>query len=371
MLSQAIPDSGLKRLRGQAYVPLGAWDRDMTAGRDGIAGAGGLSRHVAVLGPAAVEALQVRDGGIYIDGTFGAGGYSRLILETQGADVIGIDRDQIAIAGGAGLVEAAAGRLTLIEERFSALDLVARKFGREHVDGIVLDIGVSSMQLDDAERGFSFRFDGPLDMRMGRDGPNAADVVAQASERDLADIIFQLGEERHSRAVARAIVAARKDAPIRSTAALAGIVARVVHFRPGQIHPATRTFQALRIFVNEELTELVGALGAAERILKPVGKLAIVTFHSLEDRIVKTFLAGRSRSAGVSRHRPDAVAQAPTFRLVTKRPIAPDDAEVAANPRARSAKLRVAERTAAPPRVADDESLLPRLPALDDIARTG
>jgi 16S rRNA (cytosine1402-N4)-methyltransferase len=371
MLSQAIPDSGLKRLRGQAYVPLDAWDRDMTADSDGIAGADGLPRHVAVLGRAAVDALRVRDGGIYIDGTFGAGGYSRLVLETHGAEVIGIDRDRSAIAGGAGLVEAAAGRLTLIEERFSALDRVARKFGHEHVDGIVLDIGVSSMQLDDAGRGFSFRLDGPLDMRMGRDGPSAADVVAQASERDLADIVFQLGEERHSRAVARAIVAARNDAPIRSTAELAAIVSRVVHSRPRQIHPATRTFQALRMFVNDELGELTEALVAAERILKPVGRLAIVTFHSLEDRIVKTFLAGRSRSAGVSRHQPDVVALAPTFRLVTKRPTVPDDAEVAANPRARSAKLRVAERTDAPPRIAGDEGLLPRLPALHDIVRTG
>ena len=329
------------------------------------------ARHVAVLGHPAVEALRVRDGGVHIDGTFGAGGYSRLILEAPGAAVIGIDRDQGAIAGGAGLVEDAAGRLTLIEERFSALDRIARKFGHQQIDGIVLDIGVSSMQLDDAGRGFSFRLDGPLDMRMGHDGPSAADVVAQVSERDLADIIFQLGEERHSRAVARAIVAARKTAPIRTTMALAGIVSQVVHARPGQIHPATRTFQALRIFVNEELAELVAALGAAERILKPQGRLAIVTFHSLEDRIVKTFLAGRSRTAGVSRHQPDVAAQAPTFRLVNKRPIVPDDAEIAANPRARSAKLRVAERTDAPPREADDQSLLPRLPALDDIVRAG
>jgi 16S rRNA (cytosine1402-N4)-methyltransferase len=343
----------------------------MTAGGDGNAVARRNARHVAVLGRPAVEALQVRDGGVYIDGTFGAGGYSRLILETPGSEVIGIDRDANAIAGGAGLLAEAAGRLRLIEERFSALDRIVRKFGHQQVDGIVLDIGVSSMQLDDADRGFSFRLDGPLDMRMGRDGPNAADVVAQASERDLADIIFQLGEERHSRAVARAIVAARKQAPIRTTLALADIVTRVLHARPGQIHPATRTFQALRIFVNEELSELVAALGAAERTLKPQGRLAIVTFHSLEDRIVKAFLAGRSRTAGVSRHQPDVVALPPTFSLVSKRPIVPDDAEIAANPRARSAKLRVAERTDAPSRAAADESLLSRVPALDQIIRAG
>ena len=180
----------------------------------------------------------------------------------------------------------------------------------------MLDLGVSSMQLDEAERGFSFRLDGPLDMRMGGEGPSAADVVAQASERDLADIIFQLGEERHSRAVARAIVAARKQAPIESTRALADIVERVVHAQPGQIHPATRTFQALRMFVNEELDELAAALAAAERILKPGGRLAVVTFHSLEDRIVKTFLAERSRTAGVSRHQPEVEAPAADLPLV-------------------------------------------------------
>ena len=183
---------------------------------------------------------------------------------------------------------------------------MAQRFGHAAVDGVVLDLGVSSMQLDEAERGFSFRLDGPLDMRMGGEGPSAADVVARASERDLADIIFQLGEERHARAVARAIVAARKDAPIDTTQALAEIVAAGgARPRPGGIHPATRTFQALRIFVNEELAELAAGLAAAERILKPAGRLVVVTFHSLEDRIVKSFLAERSRAAGVSRHRPE------------------------------------------------------------------
>lgn len=341
------------------------------AGSDGPAVAGGLARHVPVLARPALELLNVRDGGIYIDGTFGAGGYTRAILAAADAQVIGIDRDQSAVANGAALVQSANGRLTLVEERFSALDRAAEKFGHTFVDGVVLDLGVSSMQLDEAERGFSFRLDGPLDMRMGPEGPNAADVVAQASERDLANIIFQLGEERHSRGVARAIVAARNQAPIVTTKALADIVGRVVRAKPNQIHPATRTFQALRIFVNEELAELVAALAAAERILKAGGRLVVVTFHSLEDRIVKTFLAERSRTIGVSRHLPDVEAPAPTFRLLTKRPVTPDEAEIAGNPRARSAKLRAGERSEAPPRAAGLDALLPRLPALDDIVRGG
>jgi 16S rRNA (cytosine1402-N4)-methyltransferase len=343
----------------------------MMAGSDGPAVAGGLARHVPVLARPALELLNIRDGGIYIDGTFGAGGYTRAILAAADAQVIGIDRDQSAVANGAALVQSVNGRLTLVEERFSALDRAAAKFGHTFVDGVVLDLGVSSMQLDEPERGFSFRLDGPLDMRMGTDGPSAADVVAQASERDLADIIFQLGEERHSRGVARAIVAARKQAPIVTTRALADIVGRVVRVKPNQIHPATRTFQALRIFDNEELAELVAALAAAERILKAGGRLVVVTFHSLEDRIVKTFLAERSRTIGVSRHLPDVEAPAPTFRLLTKRPVAPDEAEIAGNPRARSAKLRAGERSDAPPRTADLSALLPRLPALDDLVRGG
>jgi len=343
----------------------------MMAGSDGLAVAGGLARHVPVLVRPVLEYLSPRDGSIYIDGTFGAGGYSRAILAAADCQVIGIDRDQSAVAEGFDLVQAADGRLTLAEERFSALDSVAQKFGHDAVDGVVLDIGVSSMQLDLAARGFSFRADGPLDMRMGGDGPSAADVLAEAGERDLANIIFQLGEERHSRAVARAIVAARKDAPIETTRQLADLVERVVRARPGQIHPATRTFQALRIFVNEELAELAQALAAAERILKPEGRLVVVSFHSLEDRIVKTFLAERSRTQAGSRHHPEVEAPAPTFRLLTKRPVAPDEAETAANPRARSAKLRAAARTQAPPRAGNAEALLPRLPSLADVMRGG
>jgi 16S rRNA (cytosine1402-N4)-methyltransferase len=341
----------------------------MTGG--GLAVAGGLARHVPVLVRQAVDLLNVRSGGIYVDGTFGAGGYSAAILATANASVVAIDRDQNAVALGAAQVQAAGERLVLAEARFSELDGIARRLGHESVDGVVLDLGVSSMQLDQAERGFSFRLDGPLDMRMGAGGPSAADAVARATERQLADIIFHLGEERHSRAVARAIVAARRSQPIRTTQALAEIVARVVHARPGAIHPATRTFQALRMLVNDELPELAAALLAAERILKPNGRLVVVTFHSLEDRIVKTFLAERSRTAGASRHRPEAAVQPPTFRVLTKRPIAPDQDEVAGNPRSRSAKLRAAERADAPPRAADAATLLPPAPALADVMKRG
>jgi 16S rRNA (cytosine1402-N4)-methyltransferase len=329
--------------------------------------AGGPARHVPVLGRQAIEYLQPKDGSLYIDGTFGAGGYARAILAAANTRVIGIDRDQQAIALGAGLVEESGGRLQLAQDHFSRLDEVAREFGHESVDGVVLDIGVSSMQLDDAERGFSFRLDGPLDMRMGEDGPSAAELIAKISERDLAAVIATLGEERHARAVARAIVKERGKAPIRTTRALADIVARVVRAKPGAIHPATRTFQALRIFVNEELSELAQALAAAERILKPTGRLVVVSFHSLEDRIVKTFFAERSRSGGVSRHRPAAEAPAPTFTSLTKKPVVPGDAEIEQNPRARSAKLRAAARTDAAARAGDTANLLPRVPALADV----
>jgi 16S rRNA (cytosine1402-N4)-methyltransferase len=327
--------------------------------------AGSFARHIPVLARRVVE-LGVHDGGLYIDATFGAGGYTRLILETPGTRVIGVDRDQTAIAQGAALVETARGRLELVEDRFSNLDVIA---GVAAADGIVFDLGVSSMQIDEAARGFSFRLDGPLDMRMGRDGPSAADIVAKASERDLAAIIGTLGEENHARAVARAIVRARDEHAIATTGALAAIVARVVHSRPGAIHPATRTFQALRIFVNDELAELARGLAAAERALKPSGRLVVVAFHSLEDRIVKTFLAERSRTPAGSRHRPDVAAPPPTFGVLTRRPETPDEAEIAANPRARSAKLRAAERTDAPPRATPPENLLPRLPSLDDVMR--
>src|SRR5262245_31778869 len=348
----------------------GAGSTGMTMGRDTDNGvAGGLARHIPVLGHPAVEFLNVRDSRTYIDGTFGAGGHSRMILAAADCRVIALDRDQSAIAGGAGLVAEANGRLTLVEDRFSELDRVAREFGVDAVDGVLLDVGVSSMQLDEAARGFSFRQDGPLDMRMGREGVSAAEVIAHASERDLAAIIHTLGEERHARAVARAIAAARREAPITSTRSLADIVARVVRAKPGDIHPATRTFQGLRIFVNEELAELAQALAAAERILKPGGRLVVISFHSLEDRIVKSFLAARGQVRHASRHLPQADEPELSFRLLTRRPVTPDAAETAANPRARSAKLRAAERAAAPARVTDIADLLPRLPALADTAR--
>ena len=325
-------------------------------------------RHIPVLGREAVEMLAPRDGGTYVDATFGAGGYSRMILQTDGTRVIGIDRDRSAISGGFDLVDQAGGRLTLVEDRFSNLADVCTAQGFETVDGVVMDVGVSSMQLDQAERGFSFRLGGPLDMRMGHDGPTAADVVARASEADLANIIYIFGEERHSRGVARAIVAARKDAPIATTQALADIIGKVVRSKPNEIHPATRTFQGLRIFVNAELDELHLALSAAERVLKPGGRLAVVSFHSLEDRIVKNFLIERGKAASGSRHLPEMAQAVPSFQILTKRSVTPGEAEVSANPRARSAKLRAAERTAAPAHAA---GALPAWPTIDSVMRGG
>jgi 16S rRNA (cytosine1402-N4)-methyltransferase len=327
-----------------------------------------VPRHVPVLGSEAAQMLEPRDGGTYVDATFGAGGYSRAILDAADTRVIGIDRDRTAIAGGFGLVDRSGGRLTLVEDRFSNLGEVCAAQGVSAVDGVVMDVGVSSMQVDEAGRGFSFRLDGPLDMRMGHDGPTAADVVASASEADLANIIYIFGEERHSRAVARAVVAARKEAPIATTRALAEIVAKLVWAKPGEIHPATRTFQALRIFVNEELDELHLALSAAERVLKPGGRLVVVSFHSLEDRIVKNFLVARGKTGGGSRHLPETAQSAPSFRILTKRPVTAGDDEVRANPRARSAKLRAAERSDAPAFAAE---ALPKWPSLASLMRGG
>jgi 16S rRNA (cytosine1402-N4)-methyltransferase len=334
----------------------------MTGGGDSFAAvAGGPAHHIPVLGRRVAEFLGVAPDRLYIDATFGAGGYSRAILEAGGR-VVGIDRDQSAIANGFGLVEAAKGRLTLVEDRFSNLEDAT---GGEQADGVVFDLGVSSMQIDQPARGFSFRLDGPLDMRMGSDGPSVADLVAVASERDLSAIIATLGEERYARAVARAVGKARAKAPITTTGQLAEIVASVVRSKPHEIHPATRTFQALRIFINDELGELIAALAAAERVLKPGGRLVAVSFHSLEDRIVKSFLVERSDTRGGSRHAPDVARPQPTFTVLIKRPVTVDEEEIARNPRARSAKLRAAARTDAPAR-ATMLALLPRLPSLAD-----
>jgi 16S rRNA (cytosine1402-N4)-methyltransferase len=341
----------------------------MMAGRDSKAVAGGLARHIPVLARQAFDLLKPLDGGIYIDGTFGAGGHTRAILDVAGTRVIAIDRDPNAVAAGFALVEQLAGRLSLVEDRFSNLEHVARGLGTDAVDGILLDLGVSSMQLDEPERGFSFRSDGPLDMRMGGEGPSAADLVNAASDRDLAAIIATLGEERFARSVARAIVKARAAAPIATTRQLADVVASVVHSHPGELHPATRTFQALRMFVNDELGELVRGLAAAERMLKEGGRLVVISFHSLEDRIVKTFLAERGRVRAGSRHQPEAAHAAPSFSILTRKPIVADDDEVSRNPRSRSAKLRAAERTAADPHGDDLAHLLPRLPDLAGATR--
>jgi len=331
--------------------------------------AGGLARHVPVLARQVLEYLAPRDGGITIDGTFGAGGHTRGILDVPGTRVIGIDRDRNAVAEGFGLVEQAQGRLTLVEDRFSNLDHVAQSLGHGAVDGVLLDLGVSSMQLDEAERGFSFRNDGPLDMRMGGEGFSAADLVNAASDRDLSAIIATLGEERFARPIARAIVKARGEQPIATTRALTEIIGTVLRQRAGEIHPSTRTFQALRMFVNDELGELAEALAAAERMLKPGGRLVVISFHSLEDRIVKTFLAERGRVSAGSRHQPEVAKAPPSFGILTRKPAIADDDEVSRNPRARSAKLRAAERTAAAPITGDLAHLLPRLPALEDVMK--
>ncbi|MEX5727056.1 16S rRNA (cytosine1402-N4)-methyltransferase [Rhodovulum iodosum] len=315
--------------------------------------------HIPVLLRPLLEAISPVSG-LWLDGTFGAGGYARGLLEAGAERVIGIDRDPSVFRLAESWAAEYGDRLTLVEGTFSQLD----SYGDAPLDGVVLDLGVSSMQLDQAERGFSFTRDGPLDMRMGASGPSAADLVNGESEEALADILYHFGEERASRRIARAIVKARATTPIVTTGQLATVIAGCLpHPKPGQAHPATRSFQALRIAVNDELGELVAGLEAAERALKPGGKLAVVSFHSIEDRIVKRFLQQRAGlGGGTSRYAPEPKAEEPRFRLLAKRAIAADEAELAANPRARSAKLRVAERTDAPAGPSDHAAL--GLPAI-------
>ena len=307
--------------------------------------------HVPVLLDAVLEALAPRDGAIYVDGTFGAGGYSAALLAAARCRVLGIDRDPDSVRQGAALAAEHAGRLTLIEGRFGDIARLVGEAAPGPIAGVALDLGASSMQLDSAERGFSFRRDGPLDMRMSGEGESAADLVARLSEEELAALIRSLGEERFARRVARAIVAARQQAPICRTGALADIVRRAIPTREPGLDAATRTFQALRIAVNDELGELDRGLAGAERVLMPGGRLAVVAFHSLEDARVKAFLRQRSGgAAAISRHAPPAPnTPPPSFRLLVRRAIRPGAEEIARNPRARSARLRTAERTAAPP----------------------
>lgn len=303
--------------------------------------------HIPVLLAEVLDALAVRDGGVYVDGTFGAGGYTLAMLGRAACTVHAIDRDPNAAAAGRARPEAQAGRLVMMEGRFGDMDRLLAERGIGAVDGVALDIGVSSMQIDQAERGFSFAKDGPLDMRMEQAGPSAADVVNTAGEGELADILYTLGEERQSRRIARAIAAARTEKPFERTLELAELVAKVVRKSNDGIHPATRTFQALRIHVNDELGELRRGLAAAEKVLVPGGRLAVVTFHSLEDRVVKSFLKERSGdNPAPSRHLPQAAGgPAATFSQLSRKAIAAGADEVARNPRARSAKLRAAIRT--------------------------
>ena len=310
--------------------------------------------HVPVMKETMLSLIAPKDGGVYVDGTFGGGGYSRALLEAASCVVYGIDRDADALRAGNALSVRFDGRLILLHGRFAEMATLLAPHQVSAVDGIALDLGLSSRQLDDGARGFSFRVDGPLDMRMDRDdpGPTAADLVNNESEVALATIIAGFGEERRARAIARAIVAARAEGPIASTGQLAEIVrGAVARRRESRIDPATRTFQALRIRVNDEIGEIERGLRQIERLLRPDGRAIVVSFHSLEDRPVKRFFRERSGGRQPNRHEPPVATKSPdpTFRLLTRRARKPDGAEVSANPRSRSARLRAAERTNAPP----------------------
>ena len=309
-----------------------------------------MNAHQPVMGEEVADALDLREGGAYADCTFGRGGYSRIWLSRVRCRVFGIDRDPEAIAEARRMVAETDGDLTPVEGRFGDLAGLMEQHGVTALDGVAMDLGVSSPQLDEARRGFSFMRNGPLDMRMGGEGPTAADIVNGWDETRLADLFFHYGDERRSRRIARAIVQKRADAPFETTLQLADAVAAAAPQGGARIHPATRVFQALRIAVNDELGELQRGLHGAEQVLAAGGRLAVVSFHSLEDRIVKRFLAERSGAEPRgSRHRPEVeAARAPSFRLIKRGAIKPSDAETQANPRARSARLRVAERLAAP-----------------------
>jgi len=304
-----------------------------------------MTPHISVLLEEVVTALAPRDGAIFVDGTFGAGGYSTALLESAKCRVFGIDRDPSAVVTGRELAKRYDGRFDILGGRFGDMESLLAEKGVTSVDGVTLDLGVSSMQIDQPERGFSFQKDGPLDMRMESSGPSAADLVNSLPEGELADILWRYGEERHSRRLARAIVNDRKETPFNTTRQLAELVRRVVPASKDGIDPATRTFQGLRIAVNDELGEVERGLAAAERLLAPGGRLAVVSFHSLEDRLVKDFLKGGSGlAARPSRHLPAVAGEAARFRLISRKPIVAGAAELAANPRSRSAKLRVAEK---------------------------
>jgi 16S rRNA (cytosine1402-N4)-methyltransferase len=320
--------------------------------------------HVPVLLAETLEGLRVWSQGIYLDGTYGRGGHARAVLARLGPKgrLLVMDRDPDAIAD----AHRELGQDPRVAIRHATFaELSEWDETKSGLDGVLFDLGVSSPQLDEPSRGFSFQADGPLDMRMDPTrGASASDWLAGAGEAEIADVLWQLGEERMSRRIARAIVSARAAAPLKTTRQLADLVAKTIGHRERNKHPATRTFQALRIYVNDELGELVAALQAAERVLKPHGRLVVVSFHSLEDRIVKSFLSRRGEARAGSRHAPEPERAAPTFHALTRRPVVADDDETARNPRARSAKLRAAERCDAPARDDDASDLLPRLPAL-------
>ena len=324
--------------------------------------------HIPVMLREAMSALNVKDGGVYVDATTGAGGYTRAILDAADCSVYAFDRDPNAIAAAKAWAGDYAGRLILINRPFAEMEDALSECGVDAVDGIVADIGVSSMHLDEAQRGFSFRLDGPLSMRMDGGKPDAADVIANADDRQLAAIFKTYGEEKNSTRIARAIVKARESAPIKTTTALASVVEKANPPRGvSKIHPATRVFQALRIFVNDELGQLAEFLRAAERLLRPAGRLVVVAFHSLEDRIVKRFFTARSGGrGGGSRHAPEQAPPPKTFRVLYSKALAASEEESARNPRARSAKLRAGERLAGPA-CADDDLGAPGHPHMPDL----